>query len=140
MVPISAVQQSDSVMHIYVCVCVCVCVYKYSFPHALSQEIGYSSLCYRVGPCCLSILSGSIVCNRGGHRFSLITLEIWRIFIEKYYRYYHPNYHRVMKVIIITFSFRLLFQTQPMWKRAPRRLPLRQSGMYHRHLAHFQPG
>ena len=26
------------------------------FHYGLSQEIGYSSLCYTVGPCCLSIL------------------------------------------------------------------------------------
>ena len=31
------------------------------FPYGLSQAIGYSSLCYTVGPCCLSILS-VIVC------------------------------------------------------------------------------
>ena len=38
---------------IYVCVCVCVCVYSY---YGLSQDIESSSLCYTVGPCCLSIL------------------------------------------------------------------------------------
>ena len=30
------------------------------FHHVLSQEIGYSSLCYTVGPLCLSILNGSL--------------------------------------------------------------------------------
>ena len=42
-------------IYIYICVCVCVCVYIHSFSHiifhtVLSQEIGYSSLCYTVGP------------------------------------------------------------------------------------------
>ena len=38
---ISAVQQSDSVIHIY--------SLSYSFPYGLSQDIEYSSLCYTVG-------------------------------------------------------------------------------------------
>ena len=42
-VPISAVQQSNPFTHTI-------------FHHTLSQEIGYSSLCYRVGSHCLSIL------------------------------------------------------------------------------------
>ena len=33
----------------------------YSFPYGLYRQIGYSSLCYTVGPCCLSILN-VIVC------------------------------------------------------------------------------
>ena len=57
---ISAVQKSDSVLYVCVCVCVCVCVYVFFFPilfyYGLSQEIVYSSLCYSVGPCCVSIL------------------------------------------------------------------------------------
>ena len=40
---ISVVRQSDSVIHIL-------------FQYGLSQDIDYSSLCYTVGPCCLSIL------------------------------------------------------------------------------------
>ena len=43
---ITAVQQSDSVIHIY----------TFFFHYGLSQDTEYSSLCYRVGPCCLSIL------------------------------------------------------------------------------------
>ena len=53
--PISAVQQSDEVIHIHT-------FFSYIlFHYVLSQEIGYSSLCYTVGPCCLSILN-VIVC------------------------------------------------------------------------------
>ena len=40
---VSAVQQSDSVVHIYT-------FYLYSFPYGLSQDIEYSSLCCTVGP------------------------------------------------------------------------------------------
>ena len=40
---ISAVQQSHSVIHIYIL-----------FHYDLSLDIEYSSLCYTVGPCCLS--------------------------------------------------------------------------------------
>ena len=46
---ISAVQQSDSVIYIY--------IYIYILFHCgLLQDIEYSSLCYTVGPCCLSAL------------------------------------------------------------------------------------
>ena len=46
---ISAVQHSDSVIHI------CI-LFHILFHYGLSQDIEYSSLCHRVGPCCLSIL------------------------------------------------------------------------------------
>ena len=55
-VPISAVQQSDPVIHIH--------IYSPSyiiFHHGPSQETGHSSLCYTVGPHCSSTLS-VIVC------------------------------------------------------------------------------
>ena len=55
-VPISAVQKSDPVIHTY--------IYSFSLiivHHILFQETGYSSLCYTVGPRCLSILN-VIVC------------------------------------------------------------------------------
>ena len=51
---ISAVQQSDSVMHIYI-------LSHILLHYGLSQDIEHSSLCYTVGPCCLSILY-TIVC------------------------------------------------------------------------------
>ena len=47
---ISTVQQSDSVIHVYIL-----------FHYGLSQAIEYSCLCSTVGPCCLSILH-VIVC------------------------------------------------------------------------------
>ena len=46
---ISAVQQRDSVIHLYV-------IFPILFHYGLSQGIEYSSLCYTVGPCWLSIL------------------------------------------------------------------------------------
>ena len=47
---ISAAQQSDSVIHvIYI-------LFHILFHYGISQDIEYSSLCYTVGPCCLSIL------------------------------------------------------------------------------------
>ena len=46
---ISAVQKSDSVIHAYT-------LFIFFFHYGLSQDIEYSSLCYTVGPCCLSIL------------------------------------------------------------------------------------
>ena len=43
--------------YINMCVCVCVCMlFQIIFHNRLFQEIEYSSLCYTVGPCCLSIL------------------------------------------------------------------------------------
>ena len=50
---VSSVQQSVSVIHIY--------VYKYVlfqilFHFRLLQDNEYSSLCYAVGPCCLRVL------------------------------------------------------------------------------------
>ena len=50
--PISAVQQGDSVIHIN------TDTYLYIlFHYGLSQDIEYSSLCYTAGPYCLSILN-----------------------------------------------------------------------------------
>ena len=46
---ISAVQQSDSVIYMYI-------LFHTLFHYGLSQDIEYSSPCYTVGPCCLSIL------------------------------------------------------------------------------------
>ena len=46
---IYAVQQSDSVVHIYI-------LFHILFDYGLSQDIEYSSLGYTVGPCCLSVL------------------------------------------------------------------------------------
>ena len=46
---ISAVQQSDSVIHTYV-------LFHVLFHNGLSQYIEWSSLCSTVGPCCVSIL------------------------------------------------------------------------------------
>ena len=51
-VPISAVRQSDSILLIR-------SFFKILFHYGLSQEVGYSSLCDTVGPCCLSILNVS---------------------------------------------------------------------------------
>ena len=47
---ISAIQQSDSVMHIDTFI-----LFYILFCYGLSQDIEYSSLCYTVGPCCLSM-------------------------------------------------------------------------------------
>ena len=49
---ISAVQQSDSVIHIYIYIYTFFFIF---FSIGLSQDIRYSSLCYAVGPCRLSI-------------------------------------------------------------------------------------
>ena len=43
---ITAVQQSDSVIHTYI-------LFHFLFHYGLSQDIEYSSLCYTVEPCCL---------------------------------------------------------------------------------------
>ena len=59
-VPLSAVQQIDSVIHIE------TFFLKILFHYGLSQEIGYSFLCCTVGPCCLSILN-VIVCTYQPH-------------------------------------------------------------------------
>ena len=65
---VSGIQQSDSVIYVY--------TYSFSiiFPYRLLQNIEYSSLCYTVDPCWLSILyivvcickqQGPIVCSSG---------------------------------------------------------------------------
>ena len=46
---ISTVQQSDSAIHIYI-------LFHSLFHYGLSQDIGYSSLCYTVGPCHRTLL------------------------------------------------------------------------------------
>ena len=46
---VSGVQQSDSVIHLST-------LFHIFFHYDLLRDIEYSSLCYTVGPCCLSIL------------------------------------------------------------------------------------
>ena len=48
---VSGVQQSDSVIHIRI-----PSLFQILFYYRLLQDTEYSSLCYTVGPCCLSIL------------------------------------------------------------------------------------
>ena len=52
---ISAVQQSDSLIHTYIYIYIYI-LFHILFHYGLSQDIGYSSLCFTVEPCCLSIL------------------------------------------------------------------------------------
>ena len=52
--PVSAVQQSDSVIHTY------AFFFHILFHYGLSHDIEYSSLCYTVGPCCLSTLNVTV--------------------------------------------------------------------------------
>ena len=54
-VPISAVQQSDSVTHTHTYIYIHI-IFKYSFLYDLSKDTEYDSLCYTLGPC-LSILN-----------------------------------------------------------------------------------
>ena len=84
---ISSVQQSDSVIHIYTHIYIHVYTHTYIytyiyiyiyiyiyvlfhvlFHYGLSLDIEYSSLCYIVRPCCLSILF-TIVCLPNSHPF-----------------------------------------------------------------------
>ena len=46
---VSSVKQGDSVMHMY-----WYLLFHFLFRDCLSQDIDYSSLCYTIGPCCLS--------------------------------------------------------------------------------------
>ena len=58
-ISLSSIQQSDSVMcvYVYVCVCVYICIiFLCCFPYGLLEDIEYSSLHYPLGPYCLSIL------------------------------------------------------------------------------------
>ena len=48
---VSSVQQSDSVLPTYIFI-----LFQILFHYRLLQDIEYSSLCYTVGPCWLSIL------------------------------------------------------------------------------------
>ena len=52
---ITIVQQSDAVIYIYIYTHAHILFHIY-FPYSLSQDIEYSSLCYIVRPCYLSIL------------------------------------------------------------------------------------
>ena len=52
-------QVYNKVTQLYVCVYVCMYIYilfQILFHYSLLQDIEYSSLCYTVGPYCLSIL------------------------------------------------------------------------------------
>ena len=48
---VSGVQPSDSVIHMYISIPI-----QILFPYRLLQDTEYSSLCYTVDPCRLSIL------------------------------------------------------------------------------------
>ena len=59
-------QQSDSFIH--VCMYVCVYIYTHILFYMFCIMISHSSLCYTVGPCCVSILYmlvciGAVVLN-----------------------------------------------------------------------------
>ena len=55
---ISAIHQSDSVIYIYIYKYIHINIYYFHilFYYDLLQDIEYRSLCYAVGPCCLSIV------------------------------------------------------------------------------------
>ena len=55
----SAVEQSDSVIHKHMYILI---FFFILFHYSLLQDIEYSSLCYRVNPCCLSTLY-VVVCS-----------------------------------------------------------------------------
>ena len=50
------------------------------FHHVLSQEIWYSSLCYSVGPYCLSILNTTVCIYQPqiSHPFHSLSLPLWQ--------------------------------------------------------------
>ena len=50
---VSGVQQTDSVIYIYIYIYI---LFQILFSYRLLQNIEYSSLCYTVGPCWLSVL------------------------------------------------------------------------------------
>ena len=53
----SGVQQGDSVIHtVFSYTYIYIYFFQILFPYMLLQNIEYSSLCYTVGPCWLSIL------------------------------------------------------------------------------------
>ena len=57
MLLVSGVQQSDSVIYIYIYICIYICIlYQILFHYRLLQDTEYSSLCYTVGPRWLPIL------------------------------------------------------------------------------------
>ena len=61
-----ALQQSDPIIYIYIYIHFLYIYISYTiFHHGLSQEIG--SLCYTVGPCCLSIIN--VIYFRRGNIF-----------------------------------------------------------------------
>ena len=52
------VYSSDSVTYTYTYICINTCIlFQIIFHYKLLQDIEYSSLCYTVGPCCLSQVS-----------------------------------------------------------------------------------
>ena len=96
----SSVQHSNSVIHtIYISI---YCTYIYILFHTLfhcglSQDIEYSSLCYAVGPCCLSILYKSLpllisfpfLPFQTPHPFGTISLFSVCMSLFLFYRYVH---------------------------------------------------
>ena len=77
-VPISAVKQSDPVIHMYILLLI------YSSIMFYHQEFGYNSLCYAVGPHCLSIL--------------YVIVHIYLPQTESLFKWYKGTLHEIMKV------------------------------------------
>ena len=69
---ISAVQKSDLVIHIY------TFFFPILFHCGLFHEIRYSSLCYTVGPCCLSILNVLVCIYQPQTRSPSLSLPPWQ--------------------------------------------------------------
>ena len=70
---VSGVQQSDSVIHIYVPI-----LFQILFPFRLLQNIEQSSLCYTVGPCWLSVSNIAVyTCQSQTPNLSPPTLPPW---------------------------------------------------------------
>ena len=92
----SGVQQSDSVIHTRASI-----LFQIIFPFSLLQNIEQHSLCYRVGPCWLTVLN--IACVHvnpnpqsclspthppGNHKFSSLSLWVCVCFLNKFFFFF----------------------------------------------------
>ena len=76
--PISAVQQSDSVIHVYILFIYII------FHRSLSQDIAIlkSSLCYILGTYCLSILKVIVTAFKCGQNEQILSINVSALFLD----------------------------------------------------------
>ena len=124
----SAIQQCDSVIHIYTSI-----IFQILFPYRLSQNVGSSSLCYVVGPS-LTILcfSDKFLCLN--YRSLLLYRRLWFIYLKGWN---HNVIEFIFDIILGNLSVKLFFNAEVNFSGASKILCYLSLHGFHKHLLEF---